>query len=259
MGKHAGASFEEADVVENYPYRPPYPDRLFQKLLELVPGRSSLLDIGCGPGKISRPLSKYFRHVVAVDPSRHMLALGKSLPGGDAPNIRWIEGFAENFPIGEEHFDLIVAAASIHWMDHERLFPHLRPHVDPKHIFAIVSGDTPFEPAWQTDWHAFLGKWIPILTGVPFDPDWTAEEPAKYRHDLDIRDSEYFLSAPFHQSVADFIRCQHSRDTFAPSKLGSRAAAFDAELAEMLALYARSGMLTYRVRTKLVWGSIRAV
>ncbi|MEQ1407688.1 class I SAM-dependent methyltransferase [Neorhizobium sp. Rsf11] len=257
MSKRAGASFEEADVVENYPYRPPYPDAVFEKLLDIAPERSTLLDIGCGPGKISRPLVRYFEKVTAVDPSRQMLTLGQSLAGGDAPNLHWIEGFAEDFPIGDERFDLTVAAASVHWMDHARLFPRLAAHANPGHRFAVVSGDTPFEPPWETDWRAFLTKWVPALTGRPFDPDRQADEWARYQAYLDLEGDAFLLSAPFQQSVADFIRCQHSRDTFAPSKLGSRNAVFDAELREILIPYASDGTLTFAVHTRVVWGIIK--
>jgi SAM-dependent methyltransferase len=131
MTERAGASFEEEDVVENYAFRPPYPEAIFARLAEISPTRAAALDIGCGPGKVARPLARFFDSVTAVDPSGNMIALGRSLPGGDAANIEWIEGFAEDFAIGERRFDLTVAAASIHWMDHQRLFPRLARHGRP--------------------------------------------------------------------------------------------------------------------------------
>ncbi|GLQ57191.1 methyltransferase domain-containing protein [Devosia nitrariae] len=74
--ERAGASFTQADVVENYPFRPPYPDSLFERLVEIAPARGALLDIGCGPGKISRQLAWEFETVTAVDRSWNMIALG---------------------------------------------------------------------------------------------------------------------------------------------------------------------------------------
>lgn len=258
MHERAGASFKEADVVGNYVFRPPYPDTLFQRLAEIAPARTSLLDIGCGPGKISRALAREFERVTAVDPSRNMIALGRSLPGGDAANIEWIEGFAEDFPIEGRAFDLTVAANSIHWMDEGRLFARLAAHQRPGHVVAVVSGDDAFEPPWQADWIAFLERWVLEITRRPFDPVGKAREWESYGRHLDVAGREDFLSAPFEQSVAEFIGCQHSRDTFAPGKLGARSAAFDAELEEMLRPHAVDGRLTYRVRSSLVWGSIRA-
>ncbi|UJW87800.1 class I SAM-dependent methyltransferase [Devosia sp. SL43] len=258
MTERAGASFEEADVVENYVFRPPYPDAIFARLAEISPARVAALDIGCGPGKVARPLTRLFGSVTAVDPSSNMIALGRSLPGGDAANIEWIEGFAEEFPIGERRFDLTVAAASIHWMDHQRLFPRLAQHGRPGHIIAVVSGDDAFEPPWRDEWLAFLQRWVPRITGEQYDPATKTPIWDSYRSGLDILGDEYFISDAFEQSVADFIGCQHSRDTFASSRLGPNIADFDRELEAILQPHADKGRLTYQVRTRLVWGTIRS-
>ena len=252
----AGASFADADVVSNYRYRPPYPEAIHEKLLAIAPKRSCLLDIGCGPGKISRPLSRHFEKVIAVDPSRHMIELGQSLEEGRARNLHWIVGFAEDADIPDRP-DLIVAAASIHWMDHKRLFARLKTYAAADHRVAVISGDAPFRPAWEADWQSFLARWVPAMTGEAFDPAGKEENWSAYKAFLDIEGSESFLSAPFEQSIEDFIGCQHSRDTFAPSRLADRMNEFDGELREMLAPYASEGKLSFVVRTKLVWGSIR--
>ncbi|MBB3656971.1 SAM-dependent methyltransferase [Rhizobium sp. BK650] len=255
LRERAGVSFEDADVVSNYPYRPSYPDDVYEKLVAIAPKRDCLLDIGCGPGKISRPLSRQFEKIIAIDPSRHMIELGQSLEEGRARNLHWIVGFAEDVDISDRP-DLIVAAASIHWMDHKRLFARLRTYAASDHKVAVISGDAPFQPAWEADWQSFLGKWVPAISGEAFDPIGKQENWLAYKTYLDIDGSEEF-SSPFEQKVEDFIRCQHSRDTFAPARLADRMSEFDLELREMLAPYASNERLSFVVKTKLVWGSIR--
>lgn len=257
LPERAGASFTQDDVVLNYAFRPPYPPALFDRLVDIAPSRTSLLDIGCGPGKISRPLAPHFEQVTALDPSLAMLAQGRALPGGDAPNIDWINGLAETFATKDRTFDLTVAAASIHWMDHQRLFPRLAAQANPGHVMAVVSGDDAFEPPWRSDWLDFLARWVPAITGEAFGAPAKAEQWARYKAYLDIRGEEHVVSDPFEQSVAEFIACQHSRDTFAPSKLGDRLSAFDRALEEILWPHAIDGVLRYRVRTSMVWGTIR--
>lgn len=253
---YPGASFSSADVAGNYIYRPPYPAGVFETLVAIAPSLDSLLDIGCGPGKLSRPLSHHFSHVSAVDPSEEMISLGRSLERGDAENIEWISGFGESFQT-ERKFDLTVAGASIHWMDHERLFAHLRTLAKPGHVVAVVAGDAPHRPAWQDDWSDFLGRWIPLLTDHAFDHETHHREGSRYKSHLNIMGGRDFVSDPFTQSIADFVCCQHSRDTFAPSNLGDRREAFDAELTELLGPHAKDGLLTFRVATSLDWGTIR--
>jgi len=255
MNDRLGASFEEREVVDLYPFRPPYPDAVFDKLRELAPGHDAMLDIGCGPGKVSRPLAQSFTQVVAVDPSEHMIALGQSLPDGRAANLHWVRGFAEDVPLDGWRFDLTVAAASIHWMDHGRLFPRLLAHAAPGHVFAAVSGDDAFEPPWEDDWRRFLGKWVMEVTGRTYESGRQDAIAGDFDGHVNVAGREFF-TAPHSQSIEDFIRCQHSRDTWAYSKLGSRTVAFDAELAEILAPHAVAGQLSFTVRTLVSWGSI---
>ena len=84
------ATFQQAAVAEAYQHRPPYPDEVFDRLLELItdaPRR--VLDIGAGEGAIARPLAPHVEHVDAVDFSAPMVEAGRLRPGGDRPNISW--------------------------------------------------------------------------------------------------------------------------------------------------------------------------
>ncbi|WP_245457382.1 hypothetical protein [Rhizobium leguminosarum] len=101
---------------------------------------------------------------------------------------------------------------------------------------------------------------MPEVTGQPFDHDKRSEGMRSYQSYLDLCGSEHFISErPFEQSVADFVSCQHSRDTFAPSKLCDRIASFDAELSELLRSYSDDDRLSFIVGTRIVWGEIRPI
>lgn len=256
--EHAGMSFQTQLVVDNYRFRPPYPDQLFRTLISSAPPGSRLLDLGCGPGKIARHLSPFFQHIVAVDPSEAMLALAVSLENGEASNIAWVQGNAENADLGSQKFELVVAANSIHWMEPDRLFGKLQEHVAQDHAFAVVSGDDAHDPPWRAEWVEFLVKWIPIATGEPFGLQRKTSEWSAWKKHVDIEFSETFISAPLTQRVSEFIACQHSRDAFAPSRLQGRVKEFDRELRELLGPYAVDGLLSFRTRSELAIGRLRA-
>ena len=247
----SGSSFLSAEVVNLYAHRPPYAAGIYPFLSERAPRNSRLLDLGCGEGKIARPMAKRFEEVVAVDPSAKMIALGQSLENGQATNIDWVVAKAEDAPI-KGSFDIATFGSSIHWMDPECLFAKLKGHLRPKHLVAIVSGDEPFEPSWDSEFQRFLAKWVPEVTGRALgSKEWQA---TRIRHldYLDIQETLDFVSDPFEQTVHSFVLCQHSRNTFTLSRLGTRAAEFQKELEHILKDHTNTrGMLSYRVKTRV--------
>ncbi|MCK0096669.1 class I SAM-dependent methyltransferase [Yoonia sp. F2084L] len=251
MTQSIGTSFRNAEVVDLYLHRPPYPQALYDKLIELAPAHDRLLDLGCGHGKIARRLADTFGDITAVDPSKQMIALGKTLENGCADNIQWIESIAEDAPLSGQ-YDVVVAALSIHWMDYARLFPKLGVHLKPHYLFAVIVGDGAHEPPWEADWQSFLGRWVPLITGQIFQRNSGTSFWEDYQNHVNVTQEFEFISGPIKQTVDDFILCQHSRDTFAFSKLGDQKDRFDAELAELLGPHADdNGQLQFRSFTKL--------
>lgn len=249
----AGA-FDDSDVARCYACRPPYPPAMYDFLFELVP-HGAALDLGCGPGKIARVLADRFAQVDAVDPSLPMLALARALDSKQHRNINWIHGEGESVALVPP-YDLVTAGASIHWMDHARLFPRLAGGViaDGGRV-AVMDGDGAHRPPWDDAWLTFIKRWLERV-GRPYD-ERRAEALRAYRAWMDV-EGERSFEFPFMQSVEDFIQCQHSRATWARAKMGAgEADTFDAELREIVATYARAGSLSYTVRTEVVWGRPR--
>lgn len=256
-----GKSFENVEVAETYVHRPDYAPDIYHKLIQVAPDCLSLLDLGCGTGKISRRLSEHFRSVTAIDPSEPMLRIASALEAANPDRITWIHGLAEEAPFEGAPFDLVVAAASVHWMNHAVIFPKLLRSVQSDHVFAVVDGDEPNDPPWQAEWDSFLAHWIYELKGEAYEPDRAdsafSSRMNSYRRWLDVAGEVEALSEPVCQRIEDFIACQYSRDTFAPTKLGNRLARFDQELRALLLPYADEGVLSYSVQSHLVWGTIR--
>lgn len=117
LGPEYGAPFADAQVVTTYRHRPPYPDGVFAILTSLIVDEPrAVLDAGAGRGEIARALARRVARVDAVEPAAGMIAQGRLSPGGDQPNLTWVEGFAEDAPL-HPPYALIVAAQSLHWMD----------------------------------------------------------------------------------------------------------------------------------------------
>jgi SAM-dependent methyltransferase len=255
-----GATFAEDDVASSYYARPPYAPALYERLLQITPGRSRALDLGCGPGKVARVLAEHFAEVIALDPSSAMLELGRATDGGRHSNIVWVRDRAETYA-HKDGFDLVAAASSIHWPDHAVLFPKLARWT---RLLAVIIGDCLIPPCGEAAWLGFLKAWTARMADVtpgvrsPYDPSRFVAEGLRYEAWMDIGGRETFRHV-FGQSVEDFVVCQHSRATWSRAAMGEAlAAAFDRDLDALMRPHSSGGMLELEIVSELTWGAPRA-
>ena len=252
--ENTGAEFQDEAVVQAYRRRTDYPAALYARFVELTSERGRLLDLGCGPGQFARRLAPHFAEVMAVDPSSAMLKLARSLDGGSCENIRWIATTAEAAPF-DRPFDLIVAGASIHWMDAAVVFPKLAAALNPGGLMAIVGGDGPAEAPWLDRWNATIMAWVERMGDVWNAPAHRARTTA-HEPWFEELGRETFC-ARVTDTIENLIDAEHSRATWARSKMGERAIDFDAELRAVLTPHATRGEVTFGVRSILKWGRPR--
>jgi len=250
LGPEYAAQFQDAAVVAAYPTRPPYPADVFEILAELITTEPRIaLDVGCGTGDVARRLALQLARLDAVDVSSPMIARGKELQGGDAPNLRWIVSAAEEAPL-EPPYALITAGESLHWMDWPAVLPCLRAALAPGAYLALVERRE--EPApWSGALSQLLGRYS------------TNRDFRQYNltHELEARGLFATVGArrtaptPFEQSIDDYIESIHSRNGFSRDRMRPEdAAAFDAGVRELVAPHARGGMLHLEITASVFWG-----
>ena len=254
------AIFSQPDVVASYHARQPYAPSAYEILLARVPDRQRALDVGCGPGPVARELAAHFGEVIALDPSARMIAAGRA--ASPAPNIRWVCTRAEDYE-DSAGFDLVVAGASIHWVDPAVIYPKLAEWTP---IFAVLGNDglfpEPPPPCGLAAWVDFIRRWN-TRVGRATPPGWPERErmrPPAVPHErwMDMAGRER-LGFVFRQSVADFVASCHSRASWAPAMMGETVVAeFDAELTALLEPHAIGGLLELEIVTDLCWGAPRA-
>lgn len=259
LGPVYAAQFQDEAIADAYYARPSYPDEVFDILLELLAGAThpsrAVLDLGCGTGDIARPLAKRLAalappgRVDAVDQSRAMIAHGRAQPGGDAPNLTWITGAAEDAPL-RPPYALVVAGESIHWMAWERIFPRLRAVLAPGAPLAIVErGELP--APWQA---RMLELIVAYSTNHEFQPYDLLHEITR-RGLFTLAGQRRTRPLPVTQRVDEYIEALHSRNGFSRDRMPpERAAELDDQLRDLLAPYASGEMLTFAVEGALFWG-----
>jgi SAM-dependent methyltransferase len=251
-------------MAENYRFRPPYPTEVYDTLLELMRGHPRIiLDAGCGTGKITLGLIDQIDRADAVDPSDAMLRVARSSPAAASSKIRWIHAHIEDAPLAPP-YGLIVAASSIHWMDHDRTLPRFANALAEGAMLAVLDGDAPVDAPWEREEIAFMIDFIAELEGQR--PKWWKTVRERFAEPVLMHPGferlGYRITAPvsFSQSVEDYLRCQHSRATWSEDQLGAEASAeFDAAMTAILNRYARDGMLTFDVQTRMEWGRVRGL
>ena len=121
---HPGADPDPAlcfgSVVDAYERgRPGYPIDAVRWLTGDEP--LSVLELGAGTGKLTRELVALGHDVHATDPDPAML----DILSRNYVVTRISQTTAEEIPVPDSTFDIVIAAQSYHWFDHEKALPEI--------------------------------------------------------------------------------------------------------------------------------------
>ena len=120
-------------VVDAYDRaRPTYP----REAAEWLVGQqaATVLEIGAGTGKLTAQLVDLGHDVFATDPDKAMLdRLSRNLP-----EVRTVVASAEDLPVGDRAYDVVVAAQAFHWFDLDRALPEIARVLRPGGHLALV-------------------------------------------------------------------------------------------------------------------------
>lgn len=113
--------------------RPTYPEQLIGEVAALAPTRRVAWDAGTGSGQAARQLARHFEHVRATDGSAKQIAEAPS----DA-RVAFAVELAERCTLPDSSCDLVLAANSLHWFDHDRFFAEVSRVLRPGGLLAAI-------------------------------------------------------------------------------------------------------------------------
>jgi ubiquinone/menaquinone biosynthesis C-methylase UbiE len=233
-------------------FRLPYPAALFADLCRrtAVDGTGRLLDLACGPGTATFPLSRHFAEVWAVDqePQAIEFAERKATAEG-VRNVRWMVGRAEDVD-PDEVFDLVTIGTAFHRLDRRRIadlaFRWLRSGGHNALLWSgtALNGDAP----WQVALAAIVVDWMQRVGADDRLPADLAEHLAQHPHATVLADAGFEVLersefTEIHDWDADaLIGLMYSTSLLSRVALGDQVDAFEADVRNRLRAEEPSGI-----------------
>ncbi|MEU6404195.1 class I SAM-dependent methyltransferase [Streptomyces sp. NPDC046985] len=202
-----GRALSFGAVAEAYErFRPGYPVELFDMVRAYAghPVRTAL-EIGAGTGKATRLFAQRGVMVTATDPDGSMLAeLRKHVP----TSVATVQAAFEDLRPGER-YDLVYAAAALHWTHPEGRWSRMAALLEPGGVFASFGG--PFRLADPAVEEAVRAALAPILESdeIP-SPDGTPPDHEMQWPGTELQRSEWFTGVQ--QSVIERRVTMSARD-----------------------------------------------
>jgi trans-aconitate methyltransferase len=244
------AHFGHESVAAVYDRRLPYPDEVLDVLLGLVtdePRRA--LDLGAGTGDLARPLAEQLDWVDAVDMSPAMMARGQALLGGDRPNLRWLEGRAEDVELTPP-YALITAGESLHWMDWDALLPRLNNLLTEHAYLAMVYRRERATP-WQSQLDALISEFSTVINYERYN----LVEELERRHVFRAAGRHEVAPVTNLQSIDDYIDSFHSRSSLSRAVMPlANSRTFDEQLRALVEPWSEQRILTLQTEAEVSWG-----
>ena len=225
---------------------------MFSILLGLIGDAPAVvLDAGSGEGSLARRLAPLVNRVDAVDLSAAMIEVGRSLPGGDHPALRWIVGSVETADL-DPPYALITAGESAHWFDWDVALPRFHDLLTPSGMLVVVERHQA-PRAWSDEIKRTL---IPrYSTQRDFDAGFDMAAEWKRRGLVEPIGKAETPAIPFRQGVDDYIESLFSASSFSRDRMPpGEAEAFAAAVRELVTPHAApDGMLDLEISAGVGW------
>lgn len=213
-----------------------------------------VLDLGCGPGILSIPLSLSAAEVVAIDPEEGMLAEGRNLAiARGRGNIRWMRAAAEDVSTDLGSFGVVTMGQSFHWMKRDLVLERLSEIVEDGGGLDLVN---PGKRRPQEGWEAAAGQVVTKFLGRRERHANVSPEP---EHEPSLRRSAFFshftsreFPSEITRDIPSILGCLYSSTGAAKPLFGDKSAEFEAELSEALLRINPTGVFREQLETEVL-------
>jgi len=225
-------------------YRVPYPTLLVDDLVSraALSGTDRLLDLACGPGRVTFALSEHFADVLAIDQEEESVNYATALAAErGAAQITWRTGRAEDLDV-DGRFELVTVGDAFHRLDRRRIAALATQWLQPTGHIALLWTSMPWQgPApWQKAAMDLVVHWMNVTGSRDNIPPDLAETLSQAPN-LTVLASAgltvigtYEFTVPQIWTLEALAGFAHSTSVLSRSALGGHVQAFERDLQDRL-------------------------
>lgn len=162
--------------------RPSYPREAVAWALGTSPGQKPLrvLELGAGTGKLTEVLLELGHDVFATEPDERML----DVLSAKLPDVRATVGDAEQIPVGDQQYDVVIAGQAFEWFDQAVALPEISRVLAPGGRLVLLGNERDERIPWVRRLGALVGREEPDVDATRVIDDsamFSAVEEQRFR------------------------------------------------------------------------------
>lgn len=241
-------------------YRVPYPSALIDDLVRRtgLSGKGRLLDLACGPGRVTFALANQFSDVLAIDLEEESISYaGARASAQGIDHVHWRCGPAEDV-VEDGQFELVTIGDAFHRLDRRRIAALASERLQPGGHIALLWTSMPWEGSlpWQKTAMDLVVHWMEVTGSLANIPSDLAETLAREPHLTVLAGAgfellgSYEFTAPHTWTIESLTGFAYSTSILSRSALGDRFHDFENDLRDRLLSMQPSGIFEESVSFK---------
>ena len=225
-------------------YRVPYPALLIDDLASrtALSGSGRLLDLACGPGRLTFALAEHFADVLAIDQEDESVSYAKTLAAErGVTHISWQTGRAEDLDVAG-HFELVTIGDAYHRLDRRRIAAFATDWLQPRGHIALLWTSMPWQGPhqWQKTTLNLVVHWMQVTGSGDNIPSDLAESLSQVPHLTVLADAglsvigTYEFTVPHIWTIEMLAGFARSTSILSRAALGNQAESFERDLRDQL-------------------------